>query len=450
MVLALAGVLLICMAPVPAERRLPPDLGLPSPTPPSPWPAVLTDEDCARIALARSPLLQVARAQMTQAVARVGTSASGLFPQLSVVAGVAQQQVPAGPPLAATVNGAPVSFQTLPSAYTTGRAGLSLHQLIADGGQLRAMTAGGLASARALRQDVVQGARKLVHDVRRAYLDVLQAEATREVAEKGVTESEEHLKMAQKAFESGLSARADIVSARVPVAEAHMAVTRQKTRVREARAQLNHYLGLSPDQVVALAPDLHFVRTAWTRDEALAYAREHRADLLAADQRVTESRQQLASVQAENGPRIGLDAGWSVAGYSPSVQSGTGGWNVGVDLSLPLLDGQRHESRLLEAQARVDEMVARRQQTLEDLELQVTQAQMELELAGQEADANQARVREAEENLSMTEGQYQAGLGTMLSVRDAEAGLLEARTRGVQSHYGVEAALLDLELAIGQ
>jgi len=81
--------------------------------------------------------------------------------------------------------------------------------------------------------------------------------------------------------------------------------------------------------------------------------------------------------------------------------------------------------------------------------LDLEQARLAVRSAGERGGHHEAVVN-AREQLRLAEGRYQAGVGNMIELGDAQVAMTTAAAQEVQAHFGLATARAQLLLALGQ
>ena len=119
-------------------------------------------------------------------------------------------------------------------------------------------------------------------------------------------------------------------------------------------------------------------------------------------------------------------------------------------MNVPLFSGGLIDARVGEARANALALGFQEQSLEQDIALEVRRATLDL-ARSREAIGVSARAREqASENLELADGRYQAGVGNVIELTDAQAQKASAEAEYVRSLYAFHTAVAELERAIGQ
>jgi outer membrane protein len=307
--------------------------------------------------------------------------------------------------------------------------------------------AGREAEATAL--DLARTREEAVSLVLGAYLGVLTAKAYVRVADRGVADAREHLRIAERLEEAGMGLAADVLRARVFLAQAESAQVTAGNRLALARKALALAMGEEGGTSVdASAPLPPFPDQGGVEDR-IAAALARRADLRAVALRVENTDAGVTLRRAEYLPTVGLSGAYQLDGDDGPFSPDNRTWRVGVGFSWTVFDGLRREAavakaRAVRAQAREGYRGARDVAAFE-----VSEAWLAVEDAGRRVAIARAAVGSAEEALRLIRTRYENQLGRAIDVLDAQTAVNRARADLVRAENDLLRAHAGLELAVG-
>jgi outer membrane protein TolC len=254
------------------------------------------------------------------------------------------------------------------------------------------------------------------------------------------------------AVAEGAAAGAALAYLRIARAAAQVtALLVARNQLDRARIDLARTLGLDPWTPIAitdtLAATLPTADLPASADSLVALALVRRPDLAAELARGDAARTARSAITAERLPRVDVAGDYGVSGLTPSTSVGTR--SIGVQVSIPILDGFRREGRAAEQSvvARESEVRARdlRQQIAADVEGAL------LDLASAEAQQVIAaeRLRLAADELAQARERFAAGVAGNIEVIDGQASLLRARDTDIDARFGAAMARVALARAAG-
>jgi outer membrane protein TolC len=283
--------------------------------------------------------------------------------------------------------------------------------------------------------------------VHRAYLAVLGARRLREVAAESVHLLDRYLVVANDLHAQGLVAANDLTGAEVQKRQREDELLRAVNAVANAEAALNQMLGRALDAPVSLADMLETPPWQGSYEAVLTLARRQRPDLESLRQRIRAGAAAVKSAKAALAPRIYAFGDWTYADDSHIVNHQW--WDGGVGLSLSLYDGGATiamAGRAFDELAQIEDAARDRE---ERVALDVRQAWLGLNSAGERIPVAQAAAKLAEDNQRAVEERYQQGLISGTDVLAEEQRLVQARADLCRAFYDRHEAYARLVNAVG-
>jgi outer membrane protein TolC len=124
-------------------------------------------------------------------------------------------------------------------------------------------------------------------------------------------------------------------------------------------------------------------------------------------------------------------------------------WSATLSLSWSIFDGGNRIARTREARANLEAAQARVRATELDIQREVEQAQISVTEAEERIQAAQKAVESAQENFRLAQGRFDAGVGTILELTDAQLALTQAQNIEAQALADYRIALSNLDRAVG-
>ena len=452
-------------------------------------PPVLTLDDAIRIAVARHPNLEAARAQLQAARARVEEARAGFFPSATgsltynpQTANFAptpgfqralQRPSTVGTDTVADTAGNTITAQCgimrpgdptdpckpqppappLPTSYALANywtAGLGVSYYAFEWGRtfygFRA--AGKNADAqrftvRATRDDVV-------YAVKLAFYNALAAQEGVEVSLEAVATQRRHADQARAFYQVGARTRIDVASAESDVASAELTLARARGSLDSSLAALASALGEEtwhPWQLIAPPAPVEAPLPAGAQvlDEAVRSRPEvHDLELRA---RAFEDTRR--SLRASYLPSLLLQAGPSWAGTDFTAL--TTNFNLALSLTYPLggVNPYLVASQVHEAEANRVATEAQARAVRNQVRLDAANALAQLSSAREAVVAARKLLAAARDRRDLAEGRYQAGVGSIIELSDAQLAFVNARFQEVNAVFSLLEAQAALDRALG-
>ena len=123
---------------------------------------------------------------------------------------------------------------------------------------------------------------------------------------------------------------------------------------------------------------------------------------------------------------------------------------VGAVAEWDLFTGFRQSGAAAEAKARTAAAKAATQKALNNLRLDLKQAQLEAHEAWERLDVSQRSVASAQESLRITNERYRQGAADVTELLTAQVGLTATRSRSTSAYYDLLVAQSNLKRARGE
>jgi len=374
---------------------------------------------------------------------RVTQAFAPLLPQLTgSVAAVRSQDTILSTP-ATTLITIPVTINRQLS--DTFLAQVSLSQLLFDFGKTVAATDAARKLATVALESVELQRQLVALTIKESYTNINFSKRLITVAQQSFDRAQLNLRSARGFYEVGTRPKSDVVRAEVDVANARVEIINARNAERQARVALNTAMAIDIDTPTQVQDNLvyepvHFDRQQ-QRAEALRQRPEYRQFKLQVE--VAEAQERLA-----------------FRNFMPNV-SGTGSygavrselnpvWSLGLSLSWTLFDGGNLVGKYQESKANLDAAQARLKSSGLDIIQNVEQAEIAVEAAQERIQATQAAVASAEENFRLAQGRFDAGVGTILEITDAQLALTQAQNTEALALADFRVALYRLDRALGR
>ncbi len=415
-------------------------------------PVRLSFAEAVRRAAVGAPAVALAGARTDAAQARVRETRAALLPGLWATGGWLNRtfnvhslgiEIPTAPGQAPLPN--------LIGPYDTWDTRFQVRQALLD--------LSGFARTRAARAQVTSaqadsGASSDAAAQRAAMAYLAAARARAQVAARVADSSiaAELLELAQAQKTAGVSPAIDVTRAETQLVTARGRLVVARSRYARASLDVARALGLDPATPIELADTLSAgLATADVPQEpaqAVALALARRPDLTAAAARGDAARRTLSAIRAERLPRVDLAADYGLNG--PAVGSLIRTGQVGVEVTLPILDGWRREGRQAEQEAVAREADIRARDLAQEIAADVDGAFLDLGAAEAQGRITAEGLRLARQELSQARERFQAGVAGNIEVIDAQASLVRARDADIDARYAAAAARVALARAVGE
>jgi len=186
---------------------------------------------------------------------------------------------------------------------------------------------------------------------------------------------------------------------------------------------------------------------AW-ETELMAEALENRSDYRASEFRIAAGIATLRTEARASSPSVSVNGGLSRGGRDISDLNSE--WNVGLGMSVPIVDGGATKARTETAMGQLMSLEASRERLRQDIALEVRRTLADIANARERIRITELNVVSAAENRRIATGRYEAGTGGPFEVTDALLSYTEAHLENRRAKYDLQLALVALDRATGR
>ena len=326
--------------------------------------------------------------------------------------------------------------------------GLTASLPIFTGGKL----SGTIKQAKANYQYNEVGVQRTYNEMRstvtNGYFNMLQADNMQKLSAESVTRLEDHLKNVQAQYDVGVVAKVDVLRSQVELANAKQTLIQAENSYQVAEANMNKIVGLPMDTNLKLDNLLVYNAYDKNMDDCLAYAAEHRPELMQAKYGVDAAKGALMVARSGHMPQVAASASqaWSDTNW-PGDENGN--WGVGVNVTLNVFDTGVTLSKIHGAEADLKKAQETYRDTVDSVNLDVRSNYLGLREAEKRISTTKLAVEQADEDYRIAQLRYMSGVGTNTDVLDAQVALTQAKTNYTQALYDYNTSKTALETSIG-
>lgn len=421
-----------------------------------PCPSTLPDRplnlaDVIDTSLCRNPQTASAWATARSRAAAVGAARSAYLPTVSG-SGSATRTV-AGDSTTSSGGGSGGDGSEFSSSSSSNKtrysASATLSYLLFDFGARGAALDGARAlldAARATRNATLQ---TVYLGAVTSYYGWVSAEGALKAAQEGERAAKESLDAATIREQVGTATRADRLQAQTAYSQAQLTRVQAEGALRTSLGTLANAMGLAANTRLKLAeapvvsPSADYTEQL---DPLVTASIEARPDLAAAAANLRSAESDIDAARAAGRPTLSASASQSYTDTGTRTRDTT---SVGLSVSIPIFEGFSTTYRVRGAEAQLEASKAELERLRNQATLEVYQAHSELTTQTQSVFTAQSLVAAAEESESVARGRYEAGVGTILDLINAQSSAADARRQLVLARSNWAAARTQLAQSVG-
>ena len=334
-------------------------------------------------------------------------------------------------------------------------ASLSASYLIFDFGKRLADLNQSAAAWRAAGFDYDESVQNYIYSIIGSYYSLLNADADVKSAQMLRDVAKTARDTAQKKFNAGAVAKADVLKADTTLASRDLDLERAKNNREIAKGTLLSKLSFPANQDIKIADlsgNIGSDDDAKSLDELFEQAKKTRPDLLRATANKDAAWHRRNSVFLSNLPTI--SASGSVAwNDTPSETYGAGNdkisGSIGVRASMPLFAGFANLYNARAAQVNYDRAIEQEKYTQDNASLDIFSAYNNYKTAQTVLKQTETLLKSATESERVTAGMYKVGRATMLDWQTAQSELGAAEKQNNAAKYELFTKRAAVALAVG-
>ena len=398
--------------------------------------------DCIQTALSQKKTVLSASLEVLSAEKGVKASFSGVLPSIQAVTNASQTRFPSreviGYDLSSIEN---INFldpqipldTTVSNSFSNLSAGVSLNQLIYDGGRSKnqiqqARTNLDIAhfNQRLIKTNVIQ-------KVIQSYYNLLQAQKLYNVSEKNLEMSESQVDLVEKQFELGVVKKTDLLKANVANGQALVDMLNKKVNYENSRRVLFNDMGLQDfGQKISAVDEKWVTPVIPTKTEILRSLKKNNPSIAIAKKQIKVRDVSYKLAKGLRKPIVNTSINYSANGENSKelIESFKDDWSLGFNLSLsiPIYSGNNLSMQEQQALLSIQQSEYSYVTLLNDLRVQAELIRETLTNYTEIIPINQEIVLSAEEDLKLVTKRYSLGSATILEVLDAQVSLMRSKS----------------------
>jgi len=404
------------------------------------WLDVIRDSSLVRLvdlALRQNRNLQLAAARISEYRAAVGVARAPLLPSVTLNGSESTNQVALG-------SFPPASFR---AARVTGDLAWELDFW---GRVRRGVEAAGAdldAQQAAERATVLS----LVGDIATSYLQLLELDQERTIAERTLSSRKATLEVARERFAQGLTSELDVRQFEAQVAAPAVTLAQAERALAVTEHNLDVLVGEGPAPIARGTSLVDAARALDVPDSIPAALLARRPDVEQAERAYAAATARVGAADAARLPTISITGSLGSQARRPDDVFGdnTRVYQLAAGVSFPLFDSGRLANLSAAARARAEQARAAYEETALNAMREANDALAGVRTARDQAVAQATQANALRQALDLAQSRYQAGLSSYLDLLDAQRSLFGAELALSQAQLGELTAAVQLYKALG-
>lgn len=330
---------------------------------------------------------------------------------------------------------------------------VGLTQPIYMGGKIRAYNQLAGLSEKLAESGREQELQNIIQETDEAYWQIVSLVNRQKLAVKFVETLQKFEHDIEVMYRTGVSTKADMLSVKVKLNQAEMALFRVEDGLSLARMNLNQICGLAVDSVYTLQEELLNVlpqaEPKWLNIEQVYDNRPEISSLtLATD--IYRKKEKIA--RSAYLPTVAFMANYfaMTPSFFDGISTGFDGmWSVGIGVKAPIFHWGASRKTVRSARAETSLMNFKLQEAREKIELQVSQARLKVKEAARKMEVAEKNQVKADENLKYANLGFQEGTIPVSNVLEAQTAWLAAHADLIDTQIEMKLCEVYLQKAYG-
>lgn len=392
-------------------------------------------EDCIQIALQNNPGIKSSSYTVDESGLIIKESKGGLFPSLNFNSSANRYY-------SENQSGSFISNDNL-------SAGLSTRYTIFQGFKTTATVGAAKENYNANVAQHTVKTEEMILNVTESYYKLLQAERIVKTTEKAVERSKLYLDYAEARYKNGLASQSDLLKAKVEFSNSELALIRARNAQLAARGSLNTLLGNIASESISVVDNLETTTYGKLNDslsiqekisELIQTAYQNRPEIVRIKSQINAQQSYLTIARSEYFPALSLDANYNYTGETTADLHANS--FVGLSLNFPIFNGFSSQAKVDQEKVLLKNLEQQDLSLHNQISLEVWNAYLGVKESIELINNTKIFYENAMENLRIAEGEYKEGVGSMLSLVDAQTNLVTAEESYIEAlaDYGISIA----------
>lgn len=323
---------------------------------------------------------------------------------------------------------------TTSSIFDRVASGLVASQLLTDFGRTKNLENSAKLRSESKDQEALETRSQVLAEVSETYFNALAAEAVLKVAQATLDLRRVTLRQVTALSQSALRSTLDVSFAQVNVSQAELDLVRAQDEAKANHARLSAAMGNDTDRPFSVSDEPLPPELNPNVDALIGQAMQARPDLAALRLNQLSLERAAAAEKELRNPTISAAA---VAGVAPikDARLPEAYSAAGVNVSIPILNGGLFKARHEEAESRA----AASAKDVQTLSLQIARdvrvAWLDANDAFQRLDVTARMVAEAAEAVRLAQARYDAALGSIVELSQAQLNQTSAEIAAAAAKY---------------
>ncbi len=283
------------------------------------------------------------------------------------------------------------------------------------------------------------------------YYNIVRQKQQLKAIEEQMSINEERVKLAEKKFSVGLGARPDILQGKVDLNAQKAARLKQQTLIDQLKEQLNQLMNVAMNSRYEVTDSITF-RDDIILGDIIGNVESSNPQLQLIKKNIDIGKLTLKERKADRYPVVNFNSAYNysrtdnkavVNPFTP-LFSRNNGFNYGIGINIPILNGFNVKRQIKQAQLDIDFLNISYKNQKAIIDLGITNAFKDYELQRKMLALEEENILLAKENVFISLERLRLGITTYLELRETQKSLELAYDRLIAARYNTKLAETEL------
>jgi outer membrane protein len=290
-----------------------------------------------------------------------------------------------------------------------------------------------------------------VADVLKNYYNIVHQKQQLKAVEDQMSINEERVKLADKKFSVGLGAKPELLQAKLDLNAQKASRLKQITLIVQLKQQLNQLMNVDLKENYDVVDSIPINKNILLTD-IMSNVESTNPALLVTKKNIDISTLTLKENKAERYPVVSFNSAYNysrtdnkavINSFTP-LFSRNNGFNYGIGVSIPILNGYNVKRKIQQTQLDIDYLKLSYKNQKARIDLGINLAFKDYEVQKQALALEEENILLAKENVMIALERFRFGVSTYLELRETQKSLEDAYNRLLNARYNTKIAEIEL------
>ncbi len=286
-----------------------------------------------------------------------------------------------------------------------------------------------------------------VADVLKNYYNIVHQKQQLKAVEDQMSINEERVKLAANKLSVGLGAKPELLQAKVDLNAQKSARLKQQTVIAQLKEQLNQLMNVALNTAYDVTDSIPINNTILLPD-VLNAVESSNPSLLLVKKNIDITNLTLKERKAERFPVVSFNSAYNysrtdnkaVVNQFTPLFSRNNGFNYGLGVSIPILNGYNAKRQIQQTQLDIDYLKISYQNQKAKIDVGIVNAFKDYEMQKQALALEEENILLAKENVMISAERFRLGITTYLELRETQKSLEDGYNRLLSARYNTKLA----------